>query len=116
MVFRNAAQDETETLVHTGRCNMRRIKVIQHTFDAPILYLQLFNSVDITLGTTAPTMVIPIPAGVVGQPNRLVLELETAFGGLHFATGLVLAVTTTHDGSTGPTSGDEPELIIDYQG
>jgi hypothetical protein len=36
-------------------------------------------------------------------------------GGEYFATGLSMAVTTTHDGSTAPQAGDEPEVILDFE-
>lgn len=66
--------------------------------NASVAYVQIFNvaSGSVTLGTTAPTMSIGIPAS--GAAN---LELAN---GLKFGTAITIAVTTTRAGSTAPGS------------
>jgi len=112
--FRDADADETLVLVHTGKVLTRKIDVRQHTNDAPVLYLQLFDVVAPTVGTTAPNKVLVIPAGITKQVSVAVYNISGSLGGLSFGTALSFAVTTTHDGSTGPDAGDDPEVILDY--
>lgn len=113
--YRNAAADETVVAVSSVQCRVKKITVIQHTFDAPVLYLQLHNLAAPTLGTSKPADVIQIPAGVVGQPAKRVLTYSGNYGGWWLSTALGIGVTTAPDGLTGPTAGDEPEVIIDYE-
>lgn len=109
-------QGATATVLRNGRAQVKSIKVEQWTFDAPVLYLQLFNTNNPTVGTTAPVMVIPIPAGsTILQGPQVKAEFQSEYGGLPFATGLSLAVTTTHDGATGPDAGDEPRVTVHYE-
>jgi hypothetical protein len=60
---RTAAQNATATAVRNGACIINRVRVRQYAGAAPRLYLQLFNTNAPTVGTTAPEMVIPVPAG-----------------------------------------------------
>jgi len=66
--------------------------------NASITYIQIFNvaSGSVTLGTTAPTYVVPIP------PNASA-NVEFANGIAH-ATAISAAATTTATGSTAPTT------------
>ena len=108
-------KDETVGVVHNGAASLTDIVVRQFTTDAPVLYLQVFNHASPTVGTTAPTKVIQIPAG---RANEIVYErvrLETEQGGYPFGTAITLAVTTGHDNGTGPTAGDEPEVVAHWQ-
>lgn len=70
-------------------------KFIVTNVDSAVRYLQVFDALtaDVTVGTTAPTMVYAIPATDTREINvRTVYE-----------TGLIYAVTTTSTGNTGPT-------------
>jgi len=60
-------------------------------------YIQVFNvaSGSVTLGSTAPTQVIPIPPNL---PNGFVANVQ----GLQFNTAISVAATTSTTGSTGP--------------
>ncbi|UOF78542.1 hypothetical protein [Caudoviricetes sp.] len=113
---RTAAANATLVLAHTGENRIKNIQVRQRTFDAPVLHLQMFNAVAPTVGTTAPTDVIQIPAGREGLQH---VDVKAIFagkdGGKRYGTALSYAVTTTHDGSTAPDAGDEPEVIINYE-
>lgn len=64
-----------------------------------VIYVQMFAALtaSVTLGTTAPTMVIAVPAG--GWADS-----PTTAPGIAFSTGIVTAATTTATGSTGPTT------------
>ncbi len=64
-----------------------------------VAYVQIFDAATtgaVTLGTTAPKLSLGIPAG--GAAN---MELTN---GIKFANGIIIAVTTTRAGSTGPTN------------
>jgi hypothetical protein len=63
-----------------------------------IAYCQVFNlaSASVTVGTTTPDYVIPIPAnGTTGAGNNILGEIGIAHG-----TGITIACTTTRTGST----------------
>jgi len=67
-------------------------------------YLQVFDTTSsVTLGTTAPTFVIPIPANSTGA-NGLAANLELA-NGVAIANGIKTAATTTANGSTTVSTG-----------
>lgn len=59
-------------------------------------FFQIFDkaAADVTLGTTAPSLSLPMPAS-----GGCVIDIP-----LRFAQGLSYAVTTTSTGSTGPSS------------
>jgi hypothetical protein len=62
-------------------------------------YLQIFDAnsaSSITLGTTAPKLSFGIPAN--GAANLSISD------GIRFLNGIVIAVTTTRTGGTGPAS------------
>lgn len=69
-----------------------------------IAYLQVFNktSSSVTVGTTAPDYVVPIPAPASGSNGAGIRE-EYAKG-LSFGTGITVACTTTRTGSTSATA------------
>lgn len=71
-----------------------------HIFNAnaTTIYVQIFNVAtgSVTLGTTAPTMALGIPAG--GGANVM------TDSGIAFATAISVACTTTRTGSTAPAS------------
>jgi hypothetical protein len=75
--------------------------------NATTAYLQLFNAAStgaVTLGTTAPTLSLGIPAGGganLASPN-----------GIQFSSGIVIAATTTRAGSTGPASTVDYNLFV----
>jgi len=114
MISANVNVDETGVDVVTANVLLRSVKVLQKTVDAPALYLQLYNAASPTVGTTAPTMVLPIPAGLASSFATATYKFSANIGGINFGTALALAVTTTHDGATGPTAGDEPDVTIEY--
>ena len=111
---RNPTHDETPTAATSAENLLRQVLVRQHINDAPVLYLQVFDDPAPTVGATVPLMVLPIPAGISGQASTQKYTFHGSRGGLHLVNGLTFAVTSTHDGGTGPDAGDEPEVIVDY--
>lgn len=68
------------------------------------VYLQLFDvdtGTTVTLGTTTPTYVVPVPKGSASDPGLAGLPLGTPMG---FRNGIKYALTTTSTGSTAPAS------------
>jgi hypothetical protein len=115
---RTAAANATAVGARTGRSKLKTVQVRQRTFDAPKLFLQMWNLAvgDVTVGTTAPAMVFEVPAGRVDlQMVQAKYILAGTLGGLDMAVGITYAVTTTHDGNTNPDAGDEPEVIVHYE-
>lgn len=67
-------------------------------------YLQVFDlTAAVTLGTTTPTFVIPIPANATAA-NGLAANVEFTVG-INLANGLKVAATTTATGSTAVSTG-----------
>lgn len=116
MRSRTEAANATAVAVRNGRTLLKSVRVEQRTTDAPALKLQIFNTNAPTVGTTAPFMVVPVPAG-----SALLMisfhkeEYQGPFGGVDLGTGFSYAVTTTHDGLTAPDAGDEPVVDIHYE-
>jgi len=104
----------TAQLVRTGRTLLRSVRIRQKTGAAPELYIQFFNNAAPTVGTTAPNMVIPVPAGAAGEIKLDNIDFQGIYGGRDFGTALSIACTTVHDGAVAPTAGDEPVVDVDY--
>lgn len=116
MQSRTAAQNATATVVRNGAVLLKNIRVEQRAASAPRLFLQLFNTNAPTVGTTAPELVVPVAAGSANKDSaRTEFRVQGEHGGVLLGTGCAYAVTTTHDGSTAPTAGQEPTVILDYE-
>ena len=117
MISETIAQADTVTAVRTGRSLLRSVSVKQLTEDAPKLFLQIFNvaSGSVTLGTTLPDVIVPVPAGETGRTMHGRAEFQGIHGGLDMATAISYAVTTTATGSTAPDAGDEPNVKMDWE-
>lgn len=111
---RVAAQNATALAIRNGACIIKRVRVRQYAGAAPRLFLQLFNTNAPTVGTTAPEMVIPVPAGNT-KMNATVRDVNFTGDSEQFGTGLAIAVTTVHDGAVAPTAGQAPEVIVDWE-
>jgi hypothetical protein len=116
-VYQTAELTGTVVGVRTGATLLRKIKVKATVFDSPVLYIQIWNTASgsVTIGTTAPIMVLQVPAGDAVTPLK---EQTFIFvgpkGGMLLSTALSIACTTTHDGSTAPDAGDRPHVTVDY--
>lgn len=116
MVSRTPTANATAVVVRNGRTLLKSVLCEQRKVTAPVLYLQIFNTSAPTVGTTAPVIVLQIPAGNANvELTMLKAAFEGKFGGLDLGTGFSYAVTTTHDGLTAPTAGDEPLVEIHYE-
>ena len=81
-----------------GSATLHHIEIIQPNNEK--VYVKLYNSADITVGTTAPVLVLLVPAA--GAGTRYAMEIP---GGLVFSTGISWACTQTAGvgGTTAPT-------------
>ena len=110
-----AAANATAVNIRNGASFLKNLKVEQRKLSAPQLYLQVYNTNLPTVGTTKPVFVVPVPAMNANvDAASLSIEAMGPFGGMYFSTALSFACTTTPDGLTAPTAGDEPRVIIDY--
>jgi len=113
---RDAAANNTAVVIRTGVTRLLSVKAAQRASAATALFVQLFNTASITPGTTVPVAVLTVPAG---NTNMDATVLKANFsgtkGGAEFTTALGYCVTTTATGSTAPTAGQEPELIIRWE-
>lgn len=95
----------TLELVHNAKLNFYGFTIVNNT--NALAYVQLFDAAavaGITLGTTVPDAVIPVPPN--GQVSReLVMPIE-------FGHGLVAASTTTRGGSIGAAT----DVMLDFWG
>ena len=115
-VSKTNAQTATATVVRNGRTAIKCVQAKQRAPAAPVLFLQIFNTNAPTVGTTAPFSVIAIPAGNANLDISYVKEdYQANFGGKDLSTGFSYAVTTTYNGLTAPTAGQEPEVEIHYE-
>jgi len=65
--------------------------------NATVSYVQFFDlNTTVTLATTVPNFVLPIPAGAASNLSNL---------NIGFTNGLKLAATTTSTGNTAPSTG-----------
>lgn len=116
MESRTNAADEVAVVVRNGRCLLKSIKMEQRKSDAPVLYLQIFNTNAPTVGITAPVMVLQVSAGSTNLDVAIdKVIFDGKFGGKYLATGFSYAVTATHDGAGAPDAGDEPTIIVHYE-
>lgn len=101
--------------VRNGATRVKKVEIYQRSAAAPVLFLQLFNTNSATPGTTAPEgSVIRIPPGQTGKQAKQSIVFASERGGLYLNTGLSYCVTTTHDGSTSPSSADRPQVKIHW--
>jgi len=93
--FHDASVTGVAELMKAGQIVLTKV-VIENT-DVTKAYLQIFDAAaltDITLGTTTPTFVLPLPASS--------LVIDDHENGLMFKKGVCYAVTTTPGGNTSP--------------
>lgn len=95
---RDWTTDSTEVQVGTGAKTLHWLWAANMT--ASVAYLQVFNlaPASVTLGTTAPLMVFPVPT--LGDTNGAGFSVELGAAGTLFDTALTVAMTTTATGAT----------------
>ena len=97
--YRNIALLATPLLVLGSRVRIFSIHV--ENSNATKSYLQLYNAAaaaDVTVGTTTPDKTLFVP------PNGA-MDFDWAQDTVKYGNGLVVAATTTADGSTAPGTG-----------
>lgn len=100
--YRNVDVDETEDDIKTSAGKLFWLNVMNLT--ASVLYLQIYDNVSasVTVGTTTPTLTIPIVT--LGDTNGAGVQMYFGDLGLQFNTGICIACTTTFGGSSGPAA------------
>lgn len=104
--FNSLTQDETATTVVAGPVLL--FNIMGFNTGGAVSYLQFFDALvaDVTVGTTTPTFVIPLPAGG-GYDAEYVLPEG-------FRTGIVIACTATAAGAGAP--GADAIVKLGYTG
>lgn len=87
----------TKTTVQAVPCRIAAYHFMNTT--AAIAYVQVFNKLaaDVTVGTTAADLIIPLAA----NGSAIMPALEPLRNQISLNTGCVIACTTTRTGSTG---------------
>jgi hypothetical protein len=96
LIYNNTALSSTKQAVNASAGNMYGYHI--YNPNSTVIYVQLFNlaSGSVTVGTTAPTAVLAVPAGGwVDAPPATPIA---------FATALTIAATATPTGSGAPTT------------
>lgn len=95
--FYTAALSSTATLVSAKPRQLTGYNIANP--NAATVYVQVFDAAAtnaVTVGTTSPTFVLAVPGnGVLDGPQ---------LGAVSFASGIVVAATTTATGSTAPST------------
>lgn len=101
MSFFTASLTSTKSQVKGSAGTIYGITAVNN--GSTLAYIQVFNklSANVTVGTTAPDYVVPVPAPSSGTAGAGIRE-EYAKG-LSFGTGITVACTTTRTGSTSAT-------------
>lgn len=104
--YSNLALDETKAVVVAGPVLL--FNILGFNSGAAVSYIQFYDALtaDVTVGTTVPTFVIPLPIGG-GLSDTYVLPEG-------FRNGIVVACTSTPTGSGAP--GVDAILKLGYVG
>jgi hypothetical protein len=102
----NALLTNSAVSVVSGQHNLQTI--ILYNPNASVEYIQLFDALaaNVTVGTTVPKMVVPIPAS-----STIDLPIENS-AQITFFTGIVVAATTTATGASAPGTGITANIIF----
>jgi hypothetical protein len=109
--YRNAALKATATLVSANPCDLHGWHIAN--LDSVDAWLHLYDAAttaSVTVGTTTPKITLWVPAAA-GIDSLSVSSAASQVGGVGFATGLVIAATTTLAGSAAPTNGELVNLV-----
>jgi len=99
--FYDETADETLAAIKTDSGYLFFVQL--SNIDSAGYFLQLFDAAvgDVTLGTTTPTLSLPVPPGDATDEGASIHEFDPP---IRFKTAITYAVTTTAGGSTGPTT------------
>lgn len=104
--YKIADMDETADVDIAGSSGTLHAVEIDNTANAAITYVKLYNDASPTVGTTAPDMILMVPAS-----TKMTFHFP---GGVAFSTAFSVAALTAGGtaGTTGPTSTVSGILII----
>ncbi len=108
--FNDIDLDEADIDVATGPCTVYGIIAFNET--AAPLYLKMFNTNTVTMGTTNADLSLPIPANADSDGAGFVIPIPVS--GVAFGTALTVAVTTglALDDNTAPGANDANVTIF----
>ncbi len=110
-IFTSVDLDESEEDVTTGATTMYGMFVWNAT--AAPLWLQMFNTNTVTVGTTAPTNNFIIPANADSDGAGVVTPIPVV--GAAYSTALTVAITTGSGTDSGAPGAGDAGILIFYQ-
>ena len=103
--------DQTEEDIATAACTVYGIYAWNAT--AAPLWLQIFNTNTVTVGTTAPTFNFIIPGNADSDGAGVVIPIPVQ--GLAFSTALTMAITTGVGTDAGAPGANDAGVFVTYQ-
>lgn len=102
----NALLTNSAVNVVTGQHNLQTMVI--YNPNVSVEYVQIFDALaaNVTVGTTVPKMVIPLPASTV-----IDLPIENS-AQVTFFTGISVAATTSATGSSAPSTGITANILF----
>jgi len=110
-VFDSIDLDESEEDIATGACTVYGIYAWNST--AAPLWLQIFNTNTVTVGTTAPDVNFIVPANADSDGAGVVIPIPVQ--GLAFSTALTMAMTTGSGTTAGAPGANAGGVVVMYQ-
>lgn len=92
-----------------GACTLHAMS-IDNTGNVAQVYAKFVDALAITVGTTAPNIIIPVAAGTIVE---MTVARQAGVGGIPFATGVSCACVTT-GGTAGAVSPTSPVVLALY--
>ena len=96
---------------YSGACRLDSVKILRNADSTGATYVQLWNSITATPGTTAPDFAILLPAASTGGRDT---ETNINFGGIYCATGVQSFVGTAAGGGTAATTNAPLAVEVRY--
>lgn len=103
--------DQTEEDIATGACTVYGIYAWNAT--AAPLWLQIFNTNTVTVGSTAPTFNFIVPGNADSDGAGVVIPIPVQ--GLAFSTALTMAMTTGVGTDSGAPGANDGGVFVTYQ-
>ena len=109
--FSSVDLDQTEEDIATGACTV--FSIYAWNLTAAPLWLQIFNTNTVTVGTTAPTFNYMIPANA--DSDGAGVQIAIPVQGLAFSTALTMAITTASGTTNGAPGAGDAGVFVTYQ-
>lgn len=106
-----AFTDDTEVTATGSAGRLLAVRIQSNPSQQNTIFLQIWDATNPNPGTTAPTMVLPIPATHASRRGGSKYHFAQ---GVLFATAITYLVTTTATGDTVPTSNDAIGAVTLY--